>query len=195
MVFFERKGINNIMIGKTGIWTEEEAWTHAFSYYTAKYIGDYFEKDKPVIDLGCGNGTYLKYLSDRGFSDVIGFEGNISSELDCKSVFEFDLTKHIDTLFHPGNLISIEVFEHIPKEYEATFVDNICALCNGKLVISVAVKGQPGLGHVNCQDNDYVINLFEGKGFVFEERRTQEIRSKVESHVEYLRNTLMVFER
>lgn len=182
------------MIGKTGIWSEEEAWTHAFSYYTAKYIGDYFEKDVPVIDLGCGKGTYCSYLWSTGFKDVEGWEGSELKEIEFGNIFQWDLTKPVP-VERKGNVLSIEVFEHIPKEHEAQFVENICNCCSGKLVISVAVKGQPGLGHVNCQDNDYVIALFESKGFKFQPERTAEIRSKVEPHVDYLRNTLMIFER
>lgn len=182
------------MIGKTGIWSEDEAYAHAFSYYTAKYIGDYFEKDVPVIDLGCGKGTYCQYLSDRGFQLVTGVEGFPSNDVEYEHIRQLDLT----ILMHnpiPGNCISIEVFEHIPKSCEDIFVQNILTNCSGKLVLSVAVEGQPGLGHVNCRNNDYVINLFEGHGFKFQPERTAEIRSKVEPHVDYLRNTLMVFER
>lgn len=182
------------MIGRTGIWTQDEAYAHAFSYYTAKYIGDYFEKDKPMFDLGCGKGTYLKYLEDRGFAECVGIEGSLLKDVDFNDIWVGDLTAPI-AIPYPGNVISIEVFEHIPKEFEAIFVDNICKLCSGKLVLSVAVKGQPGLGHVNCQNNDYIIDLFESKGFKFHPERTAEIRSKVEPHVDYLRNTLMVFER
>jgi tryptophanyl-tRNA synthetase len=182
------------MIGKTGIWSEDEAWTHAFSYYTAKYIGDYFDYKNPVIDLGCGVGTYCRYLSDRGFLEVVGVEGN--EQVDDDYRFEVcDLTKPLPDYIPIGNVISIEVFEHIPRQFEAQFVQNIVNCCSGKLVLSVAVEGQPGLGHVNCRNNDYVIRLFEGHGFKFQVERTKEIRSKVEPHVDYLRNTLMVFER
>ena len=180
------------MIGKTGIWSKQEAQTHAFSYYTAKYIGDYFEKDRRVIDLGCGNGTYCGYLKDRGFFDVIGIDGLPGHDFD---VNVSDLSKPLPDWVRKGNVLSIEVFEHIPKEHESQFVDNICSVCDNKLVLSVAVKGQPGLGHVNCQDNAYIVDLFERKGFVFQIQRTAEIRANVESHVDYLRNTLMVFER
>lgn len=183
------------MIGKTGIWSEDEAWTHAFSYSTAKYIGDYFEKDVPVIDLGCGKGTYVQYLIDRGFKDVSGIEGSELENMDSDIIFRWDLSQPLNNLSHSGNVISIEVFEHIPRQFEAQFVQNILNCCSGKLVLSVAVEGQPGLGHVNCRNNDYVIALFEGQGFKFQAERTAEIRAKVEPHVDYLRNTLMVFER
>ncbi len=182
------------MIGTTGIWTQDEAYAHAFSYYTAKYIGDYFEKDKIVYDIGCGKGTYLGYLFSIGFIDPVGIEGSILPEMDYDKVYHLDLSTPLTTNY-PGNVLSIEVFEHIPKQYEETFIQNLINHCSGKLILSVAVEGQPGIGHVNCRNNDYVIALFEGHGFKFQPERTAEIRSKVEPHVDYLRNTLMVFER
>jgi hypothetical protein len=183
------------MIEKTGIWSEDEAWTHAFSYYTAKYIGDYFQKNVPVIDLGCGKGTYLNYLYDRGFNRSVGVEGSTLIDAEFHNIINYDLSKLLPPEIPSGNVISIEVFEHIPRQFEAQFVQNIVNCCTGKLVLSVAVEGQPGLGHVNCRNNDYVIRLFEGHGFKFQAERTKEIRAKVEPHVDYLRNTLMVFEK
>jgi hypothetical protein len=58
-----------------------------------------------------------------------------------------DLTKPFKTT--KGNVICIEAFEHIPSQFEKQFVENIINACSGKLVISVAVEGQPGIGHVN----------------------------------------------
>jgi cyclopropane fatty-acyl-phospholipid synthase-like methyltransferase len=181
------------MISSTGIWSEEENFAHAFSYYTARYISKYFEKEKLVIDLGCGLGTILQYLKDVGFTDLIGIEGSELSNFDFNNIKKLDLTNPL--FLDKGNVISIEVFEHIPAQYEKQFVDNILNCCDGKLVISVATVGQPGIGHVNCKNNDYIINIFESNGFKFNSERTKEIRSTVENHVDYLRNTLMIFEK
>jgi tryptophanyl-tRNA synthetase len=182
------------MIGKTGIWTNEENFAHAFSYYTARFISKYFEKDNTVFDIGCGRGTYLQYLKDVGFMDLSGIEGSKLDSFDFDDILCADLT-HPIFIPQKGNVISIEVFEHIPPEFESVFVDNICRLCDNKLVLSVAVEDQPGIGHVNCKNNDYVINLFQGKGFWFNKEKTEEVRSTVEDHVSYLRKTLMVFEK
>lgn len=184
------------MIGETGIWSQDEAYAHDFSYGVARYIGKYFEKDKPVFDVGCGRGTYLQYLEDIGFEYLLGVDGNKLSGMDFDDIFVTDLTKPLPYIGRPScDVISLEVFEHIPKEYENVFVDNICNSCNGKLVLSVAIEGQPGLGHVNCRNNDYVIDLFEKRGFKFQKERTEDIRKRVENHCDYFRNTLMIFER
>lgn len=181
------------MVGQTGIWSDDEAYAHDFSYGVARYIGKYFEKDKRVFDIGCGKGTYLQYLQDVGFRDLIGFDGSVLSEVDFR-VIPVDLSKKI-YLSYPGNVICLEVFEHIPREYENIFVQNIVNCCDSKLVLSVAVEGQPGIGHVNCRNNNYVIELMQSKGFTFMKDRTDEIRKVVENHCDYFRNTLMIFEK
>ena len=94
-----------------------------------------------------------------------------------------------------GNVLSLEVFEHIPPMYERQFVQNIINSCDDKLVLSVAVEGQGGIGHVNCKNNDYIINLFSENGFSFKEGLTDAIRTDVEPHVMYFKNTLMIFEK
>ena len=182
------------MIGQTGIWTTEESdYGHAFSYYTARFIGRYFEKNRPVIDLGCGNGTYLQYLKDIGFENLTGVDGCKVSKPDFEDIQIIDLAQPINV--GKGNVLSLEVFEHIPPMYERQFVQNIINSCDDKLVLSVAVEGQGGIGHVNCKNNDYIINLFSENGFSFKEGLTDAIRTDVEPHVMYFKNTLMIFEK
>ncbi|XP_042862656.1 uncharacterized protein LOC122247429 [Penaeus japonicus] len=62
-------------------------------------------------------------------------------------------------------VLSLEVAEHIPKKYEANFIENLIRhACKG-IILSWAVPGQPGHHHVNCQPMSYVKKLFESRGF------------------------------
>lgn len=181
------------MIGETGIWSDAEAYAHDFSYGVARFISKYFEKEKNVIDLGCGRGRYLQYLSDVGFEKLLGIDGSALTSVDFDHII-LDLSQSMSPLAK-GNVISLEVFEHIPEQYETNFIENIVSYCDDKLVLSVAVEGQPGLGHVNCRNNDYVIKRVEEYGFEFVKDKTDQIRGVVENHVNYFRNTLMVFNK
>ena len=51
---------------------------------------------------------------------------------------------------------SLEVAEHIPLENEEAYLDNCCKLCEIGCILSWALPGQGGLGHVNEQPNEYV---------------------------------------
>jgi hypothetical protein len=76
-------------------------------------------------------------------------------------------------------VISIEVGEHIPKEFEQVFIDNICSHTNSKLILSWAIVGQGGDGHVNCQNNDYIIAKLKEKGFEHDEYNSSVLRDIV----------------
>ena len=85
--------------------------------------------------------------------------------------------------------------EHVPKDLEGKLVSNInkAVAPGGTLVLSWALVGQSGLGHVNCQNNDYVIRLFEGLGFTYVPEISDFLREV--ATVTWFRNTVMVFEK
>lgn len=179
---------------ETGIYTEEEAvYGHDFSYRLAKWIGEYLPKNKSVIDVGCGPAWYLRYLHDIGFIDLLGIEGT-PQNFEYGNVVLHDLSTPIP-FQNKGNVISLEVGEHIPEEYSQTFLDNLCALCNGKLILSWAIPGQDGIGHVSCRHNIWVIREMERRGFELLVDDTLTVRTVVEDRVGYFRNTLMIFKR
>jgi tryptophanyl-tRNA synthetase len=88
-------------------------------------------------------------------------------------------------------VLSLEVGEHIPKEYESVFIDNVCSHTNNLLIISWAVVGQGGDGHINCQNNEYVINQIESRGLLYNPLKSKELRES--ATIGWFKNTIMVF--
>lgn len=185
---------------ETGIWSKEEASDgHLFSYKLAKFIGDLFEKkETPVIDMGCGPGEYVKYLYDRGFTKLLGVEG---TELDEHKDFKpplfliQDLTMPFSVPSRFGNVICLEVGEHIPAEHTEQLIKNLVrhVLPGHYLVMSWAVPGQEGLGHVNCMTNEAVVDMMLKAGMIHCPPITKDARAVVENHVAYFRETILVF--
>jgi hypothetical protein len=183
------------MASKTGIWSVEEALEHHdFSYRLAKFIGDYFEKQDIITDFGCGRGTYLRYLHDRGYENLHGVEGEALPFFEFSDISVRDLTQPFQ-LDDIGHSICIEVGEHIPQEFADQFIKNIANNTSRKLIISWAIPGQDGIGHVNCKHNVWVIDRFEALGFKLDAEDTIEIRQHVDNNMSYLRNTLMIFNK
>lgn len=60
-------------------------------------------------------------------------------------------------------VLSLEVGEHIPTQFEESFVGNIVRHARKGAVISWAVPGQTGHFHVNNKDKAAVLNLFGAK--------------------------------
>jgi SAM-dependent methyltransferase len=176
----------------TGIYTVEDASIgHLHSRTLASKLTGIFDKERVVIDFGCGRGEYLKYLKDDDFK-VIGIDGiNVSSE---QFIIEKDLSAEFN-LDVKGNVISLEVGEHIPAQYESVFLKNIINHCDGKLLLSWAIIGQPGIGHINCRDNKYIIDTVREYGFRYEDKITEWLREDIESQCSYFTKSLMYFTR
>lgn len=182
------------MIQPTGVWSAAEAVPENYprSEKLAKAIANIFHRNVYVIDFGCGDGYYLEYLSKQRFKYLIGVDGIKSTN--HKWIMQADLSVAHSYPWR-GYVISLEVGEHIPVEFEQVFIGNLCRHCTSRMVISWALPGQRGLGHINCRPNDYVIGEIEKRGFKFNKHVTDFLRSDIEMHVSYFKSTLMVFDK
>jgi hypothetical protein len=179
------------MISETGVWSAEEQDAHIFSYNVARYAAKLFKDGIVIYDFGCGAGTYTEYFNDVDLF-ACGFDGYVGENK--LGLIQQDLTQPFQLKLQ-SNIICLEVWEHIPQEYEDVFIDNLVNNLKGYLILSVATPGQDGLGHVNCQPNNYVIEKLTGRGLKYKDRLTQEIRQQPENYVAYFKDTLMVFKK
>lgn len=185
------------LISKTGYWNGKDAHIHhAHSEELAKKIIDYLKNDRKtrVWDLGCGMGFYLNELKKAGFKDLVGLEGDIPQKAIFDKILRYDITNPIRSL-PKGNVICLEVLEHIPAVFTERVLKNIQYLCSDKLILSWAVRGQAGVGHVNCLNNPEVIDLFEKRGFGLLEKETENFRSVIGNTTPWFKNTLLIFQK
>ncbi len=140
-------------------------------------------------------GDYLKKLSQRGFKQLNGIEPEpVNENNEGFTILDFNLTKEL-FLDPKGNIVCLEVGEHIPQAYTQKFLDNIQRNCDNYLILSWAVKGQGGYGHFNELDNEEVIKTIQSMGFDYLEKESMDARSNVEDFCAYFRNTLMIFKK
>jgi SAM-dependent methyltransferase len=122
-----------------------------------------------AVDVGCGVGTWLSVLLEKGISDVLGVDGDwVEPDLLVipKNCFQqIELDKEDVCLPHKYDLaISLEVGEHLPPERAKHFVRSLTELSDCVL-FSAAIPFQRGKGHVNEQWPSYWINLFGDFGY------------------------------
>ena len=189
-------GIVDEYVSPTGAWYNHTAQEHHVACPPlADWIAEYLKDEpKPVYDLGCGNGSYLARLAERGVTNLLGYEAYPPKPRRFPLVVQQDLT-HPFSVPDPGHVICIEVGEHVPVAHEATFLDNIRGACDGKLILSWALPGQNGLGHVNCLSNEDVIDRLAQHGFTFLPDATRSVREVSFGDAWYLQNTIMIFAR
>lgn len=161
---------------------------------------------KTFVDVGCGEGHYLHWLTQNGYrtADLIGIEGSrtaiIRSPVEHLLVRR-DLRYPIKALELKYDLcMSLEVAEHIEEQYAQTFVNTLCGLSD-TIVMTAAPKGQGGEHHVNEQDNHYWNEKMERSGFQMDVSALASIDSGIHQKAAddyitpWLRKNLMVFRR
>lgn len=178
------------------IFTFEDAQTqHKHSPRLARALRFGLQKEHPVIDFGCGKGYYISELAKHKFQ-VIGLEGtsDINKIAFHKTIVQADISNPV-TVGVKGSVICLEVIEHIAKEKEQQVLENLDKHCNGKLIISWAVKGQGGHGHVNEQDAGYVIPTIENIGYTYNKIQTEQLRMEGGKDLWWFKKSIYVFDK
>lgn len=125
-------------------------------------------KPKSVLDIGCGNGSWLTVCKDLGVSEIFGVDGIQveSSELMIKEseFLKYDLTKKLELNKKYDLAISLEVAEHLPESAADTFVDSLTNHAS-IVLFSAAIPQQGGQYHLNEQWPNYWNEKFKKRGF------------------------------
>jgi hypothetical protein len=141
----------------------------------------------------------MEYFNRLANFTCDGVDGNpYSAQLVHHPVYIADLSKPVNLGARYDWVLSLEVGEHIPAEYEETFMQNLDKHSKDGIVLSWAVRGQGGDGHVNCKDNEEVIPVVCSMGYDYEIVKTKELREECATYPNvgwWFRNTLMVFRR
>ncbi|BBD69182.1 hypothetical protein NIES4072_34890 [Nostoc commune NIES-4072] len=124
---------------------------------------------RSIVDIGCGDGTWLKVFHDNGVKDILGIDGSYVDE----NILVIPKSNFISCdLENPGKLenkfdiaISLEVAEHLPIQCASLFIDYLTSLSD-VIVFSAAIPGQGGENHINEQWPEYWSKEFSSKGYI-----------------------------
>lgn len=83
--------------------------------------------------------------------------------------------------------------EHIPAQWEDIYLTNLTRNAVRYVLLSWAIEGQTGDGHVNCRPNSYIINKMKEQGFAVNTPVSNYLRKYADSW--WLKHTIMLFER
>ncbi|MGC8624896.1 MAG: methyltransferase domain-containing protein, partial [Phycisphaerae bacterium] len=133
-------------------------------------------RPKTVVDIGCGEGTWLRAATELGASEILGIDGNyvdrsrlliapqdfVSGDLETNRVaailgaasrIPFDL------------VMCLEVAEHLSYSRAESFVEDLTRL--GEVILfSAAIPYQYGTNHINEQWPEFWALLFRAQGFL-----------------------------
>ncbi|NTW33678.1 MAG: class I SAM-dependent methyltransferase [Bacteroidetes bacterium] len=161
-----------------------EKFIDYFRRRKAKYIASLIPENAKVLDLGCGNGRFLRHLSTFGNYDLHGLEiEGASAERACK-IKEIKLrVKSLKQNDYPDSSFDVitlfHVFEHIDNPKETLVIIKNILKKDGLLVVSFPniagwqakiFKGKwyhlDPPRHLFFLDSVDFINVMEGFGFI-----------------------------
>jgi SAM-dependent methyltransferase len=150
-------------------------------------------KGKSVVDFGCGAGLYVKHFRKHQI-ECDGFDGNPATpERSDGTCGVLDLAYPVTLPLLYDWVLCLEVGEHIPAAYQETLLDTICKHAKEGVVLSWAIPGQIGVGHVNCLDNRVIVRAMAERGFVLDPAKSAKLRTLAK--LPWFPNTVMVFNR
>ena len=154
-----------------------------------------FLKGKTVGSFGDGPGAYkrdIEKLDEVKLYDA--YDGAPFCEETSEGRVKFlDLTvPHFGLPFYDW-IISLEVAEHIPENFEHIYLDNLARHSREGIVMSWAGPTQGGLAHINNRPLEYAINVIEQRGFQHDAKASLRLRNA--ALWQWLRDNINVFVR
>ena len=178
-----KKHRNNTMTGrpaKNGMWTMPTCETaHVVDVPLAEHLSSRLFRGGSLLELGAGCGCYGARFERAATppSEMALFDGttNIDS-LTNGHVQPRDLSQPLSLGRKFDWVMSLEVGEHIPRQFEHTFISNIVNHATRGIVLSWAVVGQRGTGHINTRSNAHIAAALAREGWAKDEQASQAAR-------------------
>lgn len=195
-----------MIINPRGFWENKTREGHAHDEGLARALLEFFLKEKNdlseyyIWDIGCGDGYYTNYLNNESNKSLVcwGLDGNPNTPkmgglMTCVADFSEPLGLHANDW-----VLCLEVGEHIPQQFETIFLENLDRMNIEGIVLSWAIRGQGGDGHVNCLDNYEVISRIQDFGYKWDVESSMKLRLSCATFPKpcyWFRDTIMVFRR
>lgn len=123
-----------------------------------------------VIDIGCGNGTWLKVFAEySSVKEITGVDGEDLKQaellIDKNDVVQVDLNKSFQLNKKADLLLCLEVAEHLEPLSAHDFIQSLCSHSD-IIVFSAAIPNQGGFKHINERDPEYWRKKFAENGYI-----------------------------
>lgn len=149
---------------------------------------------RSVVDIGCGDGTWLSIFCKSGVTDVLGLDGEyVGDELlqvpkECFRATDLKKPFNLDRSF--DLVVSLEVAEHIPEACATSFVQSLTQLAPA-VMFSAAIPFQGGNHHVNEQWPEKWAELFRKHDYLAIDCIRKRVWNNDEVEWWYAQNTLL----
>jgi SAM-dependent methyltransferase len=124
---------------------------------------------RSVVDVGCGDGSWLAAFRRLGMEDVLGIDGDYVErgllQIPQNHFQAADLSRPLVLSRTFDLAVSLEVAEHLPEKCAAVFVESLTRLAP-VILFSAAIPFQGGIHHVNEQWPDKWSEIFRERDYL-----------------------------
>jgi len=151
-----------------------------------------------VVDVGCGDGSWLDVFRKLGVEEILGIDGEYMDrnllQIPQDRFRPADLSRPFEVERVFDLAISLEVAEHLPPESASAFVASLCGLAPAVL-FSAAIPFQGGNHHLNEQWPDKWAELFGEHGYLAVDFVRKRVWQNEAVEWWYAQNTLLFVRR
>jgi SAM-dependent methyltransferase len=156
-------------------------------------LSDYLQFDS-VLDVGCGDGRWLRACRELGVSEVFGLDGPWTDQrrmlIEREHFQVVDLEKPFDLRRRFDLAMSLEVAEHVPEAAAQVFVDNLVRHSD-VVLFGAAIPYQGGFRHIHERWPSYWARLFEARGYEVLDPLRKALWDREDVHFWYKQNMLL----
>jgi hypothetical protein len=185
-------------VSSHGGWCSKFSGKNSTLHLTDTSLATEFSKylrGKNVASFGDGPGAYKAFISNlKQVNTYDAYDGAPYADITTDGhVKHLDLSAPVYHLPVYDWIISLEVAEHVPKEFEQIFIDNLTRHAKEGIILSWAVVGQLGHSHVNNQNPPYVKEQLENRGFKLDQSVTDQMKNA--ASFPWLKRNIYVYTR
>jgi 2-polyprenyl-3-methyl-5-hydroxy-6-metoxy-1,4-benzoquinol methylase len=139
---------------------------HEKSYLYRRIVRPWLPEktDLPIAELACGHGSFLHWLKDEGFKNVVGVDGSaeqIELARQVRVSAALDDVNHwlaLQSAGHFAALVGIDLIEHLPKDQfmELLHAAHQCLAPGGSLILRLPNGDSPFVGRNLFNDITHV---------------------------------------
>lgn len=151
-------------------------------------------RPRSILDVGCGDGIWLRQAEDLGLVELKGVDGpwtDMDKLLFSKenlSIFDLEKTFNLNRRFDIA--ISLEVAEHISNESSDNMIENL--ISHSDIVLfGAAIPYQGGFRHINEMWQSWWANKFVERGYQCFDVIRPQIWNRNDVHYWYKQNALV----
>lgn len=141
---------------------EARKWGRAYDYYLRGWLPK--EKSLSIADIGCGGGRFLFFLSERGYSNVVGVDKSPEQIMLAKQVNSNVRNEDAVAFLErsPGAfdlIVALDLMEHLKKDELFRFLQAThgALLIGGRLVLQTPNAASPFFGGMRYGDISHEI--------------------------------------